>query len=172
MVEAYAIFSYNCGGIQWSSLGRNRPAVVGFNAMGAYFMNHPLSGFTEIGSAVSCIVDAGQKRKRQNDTSNMIIQLPVDNNVANTLSDCLTRYRADITLLIISQLINPQGPGDPQSLAAMLDPCPCTQNQARLDRGRYTLFNNNCYISARPTLVQLQAIGQISLTQMCCYANG
>ena len=174
MVETYAIFSYNCGGIQWSSLGVNRPAVVGFNARASPFVNNRFSGLPEIGNAVSCIFNIGKRKKRQNDPmqNGMTIDIPVDDRIAGIVRDCLTRYRSDITLLMISQQINPQGPGDPQSLANMLAPCPCSQQQASADRGRYTRFNFNCYISARPLAVELAVLGQLSLTQMCCYANG
>ena len=37
--DSYAIFTYHCGDINWS-----RSTVIGYNAAGVVYMNHPLSG--------------------------------------------------------------------------------------------------------------------------------
>ena len=53
--------------------------MVGFNAEGNIFGNHPLSGFPAVGDAVSCTFDLGKRRKRQDMTpNNMGMELPVE----------------------------------------------------------------------------------------------
>ena len=46
-LRSYAIFTYQCGDIQWSNLnGDGASAVVGYNAAGKNFFNHEASGYS------------------------------------------------------------------------------------------------------------------------------
>ena len=47
--KTYAVFTYKCGTLNWAG-----NAVIGFNAGGDYFTNHPLSGLTT-SNLVACI---------------------------------------------------------------------------------------------------------------------
>lgn len=74
MIQSYYIFSFACGDIQWSGQGFET-AVLGYNSHGDYFSNHPANGFPDIGQIVSCtrrIIQAGRRRKRQDDGNVMI----------------------------------------------------------------------------------------------------
>ena len=157
-----------CGEVQWSSLGRNRAAVVGLNSAGNFFYNHPLAGFSGIGDAVSCTFNIGKRRKRQNNMpNNVVINLPTDRNLATMFRQCSIAVNRD-------KLAYLGTPDTPQTLADMLEPCPCTAQQAVTDNARFRPFTQpgNCYVSARPIDVLLPTIGLITLTQMCCYTNG
>ena len=143
-------------------MGRNRAAVVGYNSEANVFANHPLSGLTRIGGALSCTSNVGRIQKRQNAVpNNMVMSLP-----ANINARCLQHEAMDRIFFI--------GGLTPESLAAMLNPCPCTLQQVTTDTARFTRLPgpNNCYISSRPIIQRLLAINDISLTQMCCYVNG
>lgn len=158
-----------CGEVQWSSLGRNRPAVVGFNSEGNFFKNHPLSGLSGIGDAVSCTFDVGKRRKRQDGEppNNMMDELDADQDVQAAVDQCMDARNTDELAYFGTTLT-------PQILAEMLDPCPCSLQQAMEDRARFVEFNErgNCYVSSFPVDVLLPAFGSITLTQMCCYENG
>lgn len=157
-----------CGEVQWSSLGRNKPAVVGYNSEGNFFENHPLSGLTGVGNAVSCIFDIGRRRKRQNDQpNNMPMVLPADRLVQGVVKQCMEAAATDEFAYYSSGKT-------PETLANELDPCPCTLQQAFEDHARFIRINepDNCYISSTPLGSKLPSFGLISLTQMCCYING
>ena len=160
-----------CGEIQWSALGTNRAAVVGYNSEANFFENHPLSGLSGIGDAVSCTFDIGKRRKRQGAMpNNMPMPLPADANVQRLVGQCLS-FEARNQLAYLGTI--PQE--TPETLADRLDPCPCTPDQAIQDHARFIKHNdqnNDCYISSKPRSVRLGALGIISLTQMCCYVNG
>ena len=170
VLRTYVVFSYMCGGIQWSALGRNRAAVVGFNAKGINFGNHPSSGFSAVGNAVSCTFDLGKRRKRQDGdmpVGNMGMPLPADETVAAQIANCRLAVGADERLLF-----------DPlvsiSTLADMLGPCPCTRGQANLDRARYRQQADlpQCYHSVSSVEFTLFLSGvRTTLTQQCCYAN-
>ena len=167
--RTYAVFSYMCGEIQWSALGRNRAAVVGYNAEANFFQNHPLSGLSGIGDAISCTFDIGKRRKRQNNMpNNMPMPLPADPVVQRKVQRCLAFVERERIAYLTLQ-------STPQNLAAKLDPCPCTPDQAMEDRARFTKLDdtvNNCYISSTPIDDQIPSEGPITLTQMCCYVDG
>ena len=162
-IRTYAVFSYVCGDIQWSSVGTNRAAVVGYNSEANFFENHPLSGMSEIGNAVSCGSDVGGRRKRQTAQPTNVVLSPANLDFVN--ARCL-RFRATDELFLLGS--------SPASLAAMLDPCPCTLQQATTDRAKFTRLATptNCYVSSQPVYHQLLALGRVTLTQMCCYVNG
>lgn len=169
MIRTYAIFSYVCGEVQWSSLGRNSAAaVVGYNSEGNFFDNHPLAGFSGIGDAVSCAFNIGKGRKRQPGMpNNMPMTLPATQTVQELVRQCTQAVNRDKLAYLLP-------PFTPETLAAMLLPCPCTRQQASEDTAQYREFTTpgDCYITSQPMTVVLLAVGTISLTQMCCYSNG
>ena len=165
--HTFVVFSYICGDIQWSVLGRNKAAVVGFNAGGKYFVNHPLSGYAGVGDAVSCTFDLGKRRKRQITLVNNVgMQLPADKEKVERFEKCNTASEDDKELLNAAQL-------NVTVLAQMLDPCPCTRRQAIMDRGRFRNQDNitqDCYVSTNPVELDLY-FTRSNLTQQCCYDN-
>ena len=166
--RTYVVFLYICGDIQWSAVGRNTAAVVGFTADGKYFKNHPLSRFSGVGDAVSCTFDVGKRRKRQdgkfNSTSN-VLKVPAKIETVELVKKCLDAYEKDKFLLESSGF-------NVTFLAQMLYPCPCTRAQAIMDRGRFRKQDDmpNCYYSTNPVELDLY-IEMITLTQQCCYDN-
>ena len=96
MDRAYAVFSYICGEVQWSSVGENNIAVVGFNANGPFneeseisFKNYRLSGLRGVGSTISCEFEP---------ITNMIIRLPSTQAQRDQL-ECIAALDRDIELL-------------------------------------------------------------------------
>lgn len=47
--KSYAVFTFKCGTLNWAG-----EAVIGFNAGGDYYENHPLSGLS-LSNAVACV---------------------------------------------------------------------------------------------------------------------
>ena len=170
MLQTYAIFSYICGEIQWSSLGRNRAAVVGFNAEGDFFGNHPLSGFSDIGDAVSCTFDAGKKRRKRAGARCVSMPLPLPNDpvIRRLVQQCLDVYNSDRLLLNVERRFRPNITN--QVLATRLDPCPCFLTQVTADTARFMQLPDSpsCYVSSTSVTESLQ-LEPIQLTQMCCY---
>ena len=160
-----------CGELQWSALGRNRAAVVGFNAEGNFFGNHPLSGFPAVGDAVSCTFELGKRRKRQDmeiPPANMMMELPADPQLRTKVESCLNAFDFDSGLLLLGTTA--------ENLAEMLEsqPCPCSRGQAVNDYGRFIPQRGvpQCYVSTEPIKIRL-LVSDITLTQQCCYgANG
>lgn len=167
--RTYTVFTYMCGEIQWSALGRNRAAVVGYNAEANFFNNHPLSGLTGVGDAVSCTFDIGRRRKRQDMPNNMPMPLPADDRVRGAVRRCLQLEEQDrFSYLGTTET--------PETLAEKLDPCPCSMQQAMEDEARFMKYDDDddktCFVSTMPVEDLLPIIGTISLTQMCCYVDG
>jgi hypothetical protein len=157
-----------CGQVQWSSLERNKPAAVGYNSEGNYFSNHPLSGFSGIGDAVSCLSNIGKRRKRETgNTDSTTISFCSDADVQRAVEDCMEAEERDKSAYSNSNQT-------PVMLAGMLEPCPCTLQQAMEDGARFIPYVDvpgNCYVSSKPIEVRLPALGDIFLTQMCCYTE-
>lgn len=153
-----------CGEVQWSSLGRGRAAVVGYNSEGNYFNNHPFSGLSAIGDAVSCTFDIGKRRKRETDGTSLTNDVDNDPGVTGAVEDCLGAVGLD------ELLSNMQ---DPMVLADMLPSCPCERDQIIRDYARFRKLDGpgNCYVSSTPTRIMgiRLTTASNSLTQMCCY---
>ena len=152
-LTTHVIFTYECEAMQWSRSGSNA-AVIGFNAGGIYYHNHPLSGSTFIRDAVAC---TGRN------VTNMFYTLPTAPNARDIIhrQRCLRKYHEDRRFL--------QGT-DVTTLSALLDPCPCTLLQAILDLGRYIRQSNTfCFVSSRPISYYVPTGRSIQLTQQCCY---
>ena len=166
VIRTYLVFLYKCGEVQWSALGRNRAAVVGYNAEGKYFSNHPLSGYAAIGDDVSCTSghDLGKKRKKRSEhDGDGGGEVPTKEDLAKAVKEC-----DDATKF--SRLL--RGSLTVEKLAQMLYPCPCTRSQAILDHGRFSPQKDmpQCYISTNPIDVMGLPLEKISLTQQCCYS--
>ena len=158
----FVIFTYICGEMEWSSLGNNHPAIVGYSAGREYFYNYALSGFSSVGDSVSCIVVGGTREKRQDvtQTTNLDLQLPVSTTLTMSVERCKDAVTTDEFLFIGTSV---------DSLASDLEPCPCTLNQAINDVGRFLKHTDDplCYLSI-PKKVNL-LLQPIRLTQQCCY---
>ena len=172
-VSAFAVFNYICGELQWSGIGTNQAAVVGFNAEGTFYGNHPLSGFSSIGESVSCPTSSsGGRRKRQqdgqDDMTNMFMALPVNMELNQMRMSCAQHKSEDEELFVTLNEI--------PVLAAMLGAdhaCPCTQKQARRDTN-FIIFPDasGCYLSIGPVIIPPNSTirnVQLELTQQCCY---
>lgn len=165
-IDTYTIFTYMCGELQWSAVGRSQGAIIGYNAGGDYFTNHPLSGFRSIGDSVACTFQLARRQRRQiPPTNNLVMKLPVDERTVQSIRECTSALNFDTSILLLES--------DPQELAGMLGPCPPVSEVARDDFGRYILLedsfpSSHCYVSARSLSVNLFTT-TISLTKQCCY---
>lgn len=175
--QTYAVFTYKCGDIQWSGVNRNQGAVIGFDAQGNYFGNHPLSGSSSIGDAVSCTFDIRKRRKRNLQPTDPLCNLNPPNtlgfgDVIGSVRFCLRVIGEDETRF--NNLFDGQTDIGtlPNRLAGLFDACPCTEEHARNDLGRYikqptgTVFGVECYVSGKPIVMQT-----LNLTQQCCYTE-
>ena len=164
------IFIYTCGEIQWSALGRNRAAVVGYNARGDYLYNHPSSGFSVIGDSVSCTFRLRRRQARQVSSPSMNITMNISGNAstAEMRAQCIRKTLSDDFALFGTTA---------QTLMSMLDPCPPDLRKVMDDFGRFIrqpgdFPSSVCYVSAKSLSVTLQSNqDRISLTQQCCYTD-
>ena len=139
--------------MQWSTSG-NAAAVVGFNAGGIFYHNHPLSGTKLIREAVECSM---------NNITNIFLTLPTTLGAHIVVPrQCLRKYYEDVYILSGTDI---------NDFAERLEPCPCTLRQAILDLGRYIRQNDNslCYVSSKPLPVRTSTGTSIQLTQQCCF---
>ena len=147
--------------MQWSSVGNNKAAVVGFNAMGEFFNNHPQSGTQNIASSISCTELGRRKRRFVNINDNFICPMPAVNcheyeGIFKEMCYCISRLSVDLNITFT-----------PDEVVDKLDPCPHTSEQAQNDKGRFVkqkLNDSLCYVSGRTVV-----INDISFTQQCCY---
>ena len=165
VTHTYVIPTYICGEMQWSAVGRNKAAVVGYNAQSDFFKNHPLSGFSGIEDAVSCAVQLGNRRRRQSvqpSDDTLSERMPTDEEVEEAVGTCLTMIELDTRVTLIGF--------EPENIAEMLDSCPCTLSQIEADFGRYVQLSDSplCFVSAKPQIVRLITVST-TLTQLCCY---
>ena len=159
-------------------MGNGLSAVVGLNARGTFFDNHPLSGMPDIRCAVnglSCFTGSPSRRKRN--SLGRALQnfcLPTRINLRNQALQCLNRfYRLDIGNIVLNGSTPQQ---TPMEISSMLEPCPCTEHQALEDCGRFKPDPSRarCYITTKPLPLSLQsrAPGVTALQQCCYHPNG
>ncbi len=156
-IHTTMIFTYICGGMQWSAVGSSRHgAVVGYSAGGTKYFNYWLSGYKSIAESISCATRLGKRTGLDN-----TIRLDVD----NTISQCLemnsfdeTRYR-----------------DAPQTWKSLVEPCPCTRSQANRDTARFQLVDGtSCYVTMKPVIASTNdplTTTTVTLYQQCCYDN-
>ena len=53
--KTYAVYTYHCDDVQWSD-----GSVIGFNAAGSYYTNHPLSGLISARD-IDCVHSPGSE---------------------------------------------------------------------------------------------------------------
>ena len=158
--NTYTVFTYNCNMMGWSGLWQH--AVVGYNARGNSYTNHPASGFDVISTAVAC-------------PNNLFYQVPWSNIVYKIspppgqreiyLQTCRSwAKRFDPGLLKIND-------DDVEEISKQLEPCPCTAWQAWRDWGRFRrdFTEGLCFIQ-RSTFSQQMEDLELKFTQKCCYA--
>ena len=150
--------------MQWSGLGQSRAAVVGYNAEGNFFENHPSSGFATVADTISCGVNQERRRKRQDDPLQRIpMQLPTDPILRMRAQACIRRYLQEINLFQIN----------PNELADVVNdyPCPPKLDQAITDAARYVLHTKSplCYVSSVSRMSDIAEAITVSATQQCCY---
>lgn len=164
-ISTYAIFSYMCGELQWSGLGRSEGAVVGFNAEGSFYGNHPLSGYPSIGESISC--PGSKRRKRQQDGSsdatNLLLPMPADENINAMRALCESHAMNDSMFVTAEEIPN---------LASIIPPCPCTRKQADNDANFMNFpSGSQCYVSQTPNRTTSSVQFELVLTQQCCYGS-
>ena len=138
--------------------------MVGYNAEGNFFENHPSSGFATVAETISCGVNQERRRKRQNDQFSCIqLRLPADPDDRNRATACLSRYQRDVLLHEINAT----------ELAGTVEESPCPRNryQAMADAARFIMHTESplCYVSSLSRSSNIARGLTISATQQCCY---
>lgn len=187
--HTYYLFNYICGEMQWSGVD-NDMAVVGYTLPGSY-RNHPSSGYSSIANAVSCSIDLEKRRRRkranqQNDGP--VLEIPLDfgngqggpfgNQPQGEAVECTNAMQEDEILYCGFDPFPENQQEFFHKLSMNLPPCPETEDKAIADRGTFVrqtdIEEAPCYISARPTPLPdgiSNSLGELSLTQQCCYST-
>ena len=161
-MRTYALYTYTCGDIQWSSTGPGRAAVVGYNAAGESFFNHALSGYSLIGDAVSCSVSRANRKKRQMQASN-----------TNTIS--LSKLSGDDaeTCCVLLVVTDPVTDNILMELNNLVAPCPPTLDQVEHDTARFKPQPGLplCYVTMSKTKYEFNGGRRHSVARQCCYLD-
>ena len=167
-IEAYTIFTYMCGDIQWSTIG-TESAVVGYNAKGGYTHNVHGSSLSSIGELVSCTVSAIVQSKRETAPAELTLKMASNPALKLAFDDCKNAVDDDETLFSIGGCIPDDC--DPNQIISEVEPCPCTSQQAendcRFTRDNLISLNKMCFIQKIPHF--RQAIIRVEFVQQCCY---
>eukprot|EP00731_Ephydatia_muelleri_P009511 Em0005g97a len=146
--NTYAVFTYDCNLMQWSGFWTF--ATVGYNANGAYFRNHPASGYDVISEAVAC-----QNMFCNVSVSNVVYQLSQVPSYASLQRQlCYALYLDDLGQLDLSKA------------SSQLEPCPCSWGQAWIDQSRFIWSRD-----ARLCFVQRFPKEGTTYVQRCCYGD-
>ena len=148
LYESYAIFTYECGELQWSGL--NAFPTIGFNSPSdGTFANHPLTA-QEGATEIAC--------RPSSSTNNVIYQISKDQSaVEEQKRMCLAWYLSDFDKYD-APMIN--------SYDQFTLPCPCTFFQAFFDR-RFRFVSNPNKTSSCFTTRFLTS--EVALRE-CCYS--
>ena len=153
-IHTYYIYTYTCGEINWSTIG-GESAVVGHNAHKKKFSNHPSSGYSSIGEAVSCTFATAEESPQMTVTSSGEVE--VDPATEQAILECSLyeqTVKNEITPAVLETEILPN-----------VLVCPPTVKQADLDENFHGDPNNaNCRLQASPFEYK-----QYSIVQQCCY---
>ena len=138
------MFTYHCNLLQWTGLW-SQP-IIGFNAAGSLYSNHPYSSLSNANEIACISVDHGS-----NFTSVIFKISSAPDTVQSQRQSCWRWYFNDISIEVVN-FLNHFAP-----------PCPCTEYQARFD-ARWDLFFQTslqiCYVSE---------ILPYEVGQLCCY---
>ena len=129
-LTSYAIFTYQCGDIQWSNLnGDGASAVVGYNAAGEKFFNHEASGYAFIGDSISCSsMLKSHLEKRQADPSGNTVTMPLGS--CQDLEDLYDHSRC-LYYSCTDELDFNDQTFDPTDIVKQFTPCPTTSSNAK-----------------------------------------
>ena len=153
--NSYAMFTYNCEQMEWTGYWQH--GVVGYNAKGEHYDNHPASGLEVVGTAVACANDL-----YGTPWNNVIFKTSIPPGITSKRrGECQHIYWTD------DQRI----PSPVSEIGKSLEPCPCTLWQAQRDWARFSLDWNNylCFVQRFPVEVEVEE-GTAYFTQQCCYS--
>ena len=152
--NTYTVFTYNCDMMGWS--GYTQHAVVGYNARGDTFTNHPVSGFELINTAVAC----PNNLFYQIAWSNIVYKISQPPDFKNNqIFKCRRLLGGDIRMHGRNSMI--------EAIAGQLEPCPCSAWQAWRDWGRFHSEQSRglCFMQRFPLVLD----NGMEFTQECCY---
>ena len=154
--RSYTVFTYRCGLLQWSGLDGFYPhAVIGYNMRGQ-FINHPLSGFSQVLN-VAC------SNTPATPWSNLVYAIgDRENDLQRARAECFRRYNDDRR--VFGNII----PFRRQFTRS----CPCTRFQAVRDfRFRFD-FERSVFLGTRSIFCYTQRFPVTFVFgggQLCCY---
>ena len=144
--DSYAIFTYYCSMLQWTGLWRQ--PVIGFNAAGYMYSNHPYS-FSSNSNDIACL------SPDQSNYTHIIFKISSEPSPYQMeQQSCWNWYFNDIGFY-----------GSVKYYFRFSPPCPCTLFQPRYDL-RWELYHVShsdaiCYLHRFPAL--------LDVGQLCCY---
>lgn len=151
--------------MQWSNLGHSQAAVVGYNAEGNFFQNHPSSGFATIAEIVSCGANQERRKRQGNGQTRMPLLLPRDPEKRRRARRCNLFFDREVSFFMITSDV----------LATLVAdyPCPRKLNQAVADAARFVLHTASplCYVSSVFRARTFRTVHTATATQQCCYDN-
>ena len=131
--DSYTVFTYMCDLMQWSGLWRY--PTIGYNAAGALFANHPLTGRKEA-NEIDCPANSNSE---YTSVTYMISANP--DLIKQLQAQCLSWYFSDIEIYGNSENIS--------TFSKSQVACPCSARQAWWDR-RFQYFTSKedsfCFI--------------------------
>ena len=146
--QSYAVYTYNCQLMEWSGLFTH--AVVGYNAFGQDFENHPLSGSADINN-IAC-----ENQEHNTAWSNQIFKI-------GDSRDLIQQRRAECTKRLSED--RAKFGNTPLLVALSGEPCPCSFFQAIFDqRFTFSFEIGLCFIQTFPSF-----LSGVATTQLCCY---
>ena len=146
--QSYAVYTYNCQMMEWSGLFTH--AVVGYNAFGQDFENHPLSGSADI-TDIAC-----ENQERNTDWSNQLFRIGDSRDlIQQRRAECTRRISEDVTTF----------DNIPSEVAQIAAPCPCSFFQAVFDRRFFFQLGIGLCVAQRFPNIR----SGVAATQLCCY---
>ena len=158
--DSYALFTYHCEQLEWTGYWRH--GVVGYNANGEHYDNHPASGFEVVGTSIAC-----SNYFNGTPWSNVIFKTSIPPDfVLMAKKECQIRFQRDQKRIQSSI----------GQIEQLLEPCPCTFFQAWTDWARFRWdwvnldwINFICFVQRFPVSREVEE-GTAYFTQQCCYS--
>ena len=159
--------------MEWSGFGNDK-ASVGYIASREIFNNHPSSGFSLIGNALSCPTENSKKRRKRqiglNRGNTLVLPIGIGGGTGgiqqSLMARCLSGPRGAVIHNTQISFV--------ATLLTRMQSCPSEENHAIIDIGRFipfgTIDNPQCYITGKPLRVgQPMELSEFTFTQHCCY---
>ena len=141
--------------MQWS--GNWQHAVVGYNARGDTFSNHPASGFEVVKTAVAC----PNKLLYKVPWNNIVYKISPPPDFKRQQQKKCNVYMRNLERIENEEVI--------MRVIEQLEPCPCIDWQAQRDWNRFRSELSNGFCFVQRFAIEVSEL-EGKFTQQCCYA--